>query len=222
MRTVVQFFLLFLPWCCRRFLLCRLFGYKIDPSARIGLSLIFPTYLELGKKAKIGHLTLCRRIDALILRDDSGMGSLNFITGFSSSNKEHFTHVEGRQCELVLNKGVGMTGRKYIDCTGGIYIGEFSTIAGLWTQILTHSIDVYQSRQHAAPVHIGKYCFVGTGSILLPGASLPDYSILGAGSVLNKNYSEGGILYAGVPAVPKKKLNPQNIPWMHRTTLGVK
>jgi acetyltransferase-like isoleucine patch superfamily enzyme len=150
------------------------------------------------------------------------MGAFNFITGFSATNKEHFTHVEGRRCELILNIGVGLTGRKFIDCTGGIYIGEFSTIAGLWTQILTHSIDIYRSRQHAASVHVGKYCFVGTGCILLPGSVLPDYSVLGAGSVLNKAFTENGVLYAGSPAMPKKRFDPNTVPWMQRTTLGVK
>ena len=56
---------------------------------------------------------------------------------------------------------------------------------------------------------------------MLPGASLPDYSVLGAGAVLNKEMSESGMVYAGVPAEPKKKINPSEIPWMQRETLGV-
>ncbi len=221
MRIMLQLLLMLLPWALRRPLLCALFGYEIAPSARIGLSLIDPWHLKMGRLARIGHLTVCKRIDSLILNDESGMGSLNFITGFSTRGCRHFKHVPNRKCELVLGRGVGLTGRKFLDCNGGIYVGEYSTIAGLWSQFLTHSIDIYHSRQHAAPISIGKYCFVGSGCIILPGSTLPDYSVLGAGSVLNKQFSGAGYLYAGCPASPRKKLDPEAIPWMQRTTLGV-
>ena len=53
---------------------------------------------------------------------------------------------------------------------------------------------------------IGDYTFVGTGSIILLNSSLPSFSVLGAGSVLNKKYSEEYFLYAGNPARAVKKL----------------
>ena len=36
---------------------------------------------------------------------------------------------------------------------------------------------------------------------------LPDYSVLGAGAVLNKKYDERYKLYAGVPARPVKDID---------------
>ena len=201
--------------------MCRLWGYKIHKTAHIGFSLIMPISLEMGAMCKIGNFTVCRRIDRLIMSDGSGMGSFHLITGIPTENKRHFQHVENRKCEMVLGKCVGIPSRKFFDCNGGIYIDDYTTVAGQWTQFLTHSIDIYNARQDAKPIHIGKYCFVGTGCILLPGASLPDYSVLGAGAVLNKEMSESGMVYAGVPAEPKKKINPEEIPWMQRETLGV-
>jgi len=176
----------------------------------------------MGHNARIGHFVVCRHIDRLVMAEDSGIGTATYITGFSVNNKHHFTHVVDRRCELVLEQGVGITGRHYIDCNGGVYIGEFTTVAGLRSQILTHSIDIYDNRQHTEPVRIGKYCFVGTACIILPGASLPEYSVLGAGAVLNKKQTESCALYAGNPAEMKKKLKVDEIPWMSRTTLGVK
>lgn len=218
---VLHMMLLLLPWFIRRRMLCLLFGYKIHKTARIGLSIVMPARLEMGAGCKIGHFTLCKRIDRLAMAEGSGIGSFHLITGIPTSNNRHFQHVKERRCEMVLGKCVGIPSRKFFDCNGGIYIGDYTTVAGQWTQFLTHSIDIYNARQDARPIHVGKYCFIGTGCILLPGASLPDYSVLGAGAVLNKEMTEGGMIYAGVPATPRKKINPGETPWMQRETLGV-
>ena len=79
-------------------------------------------------------------------------------------------------------------------------IGAFAIFAGFRSQILTHSVDLAESRQSSAPITVGAHCFVGTGCVLLGGAALPDRSVLGALSLLNKAYTEPGQLYAGVPA----------------------
>jgi len=216
-----QVLIMFFPWWLRRPLLCWRYGFKIDKHARIGYSLILPKRLEMAKDARIHHLVICKPIDLLSMGPDSGIGSMTFITGIPTSNAVHFRHVESRKCELVLGRGVGITGRHYIDCNGGVYVDCFTTIAGLRSQILTHSIDIYNCRQHAAPVHIGKFCFIGTNCVILPGASLPDYSVLGACAVLNKTYTESCMLYAGTPARPRKKINFETTPYFHRVVLNV-
>ena len=45
---------------------------------------------------------------------------------------------------------------------------------------------------------------------------MPDYSILGAGSVLTKAYSETGMLYAGNPAKAIKKIDIDTTLYFHR------
>jgi acetyltransferase-like isoleucine patch superfamily enzyme len=220
-RLAIQLSAMAFPWRLRRLLLCGGLGFRIDRQARMGRAVILAREFEMGPMARIGHLVLCKPIDRLVLGPDSGIGTGTFITGFPRETRRHFAHLPDRRCELVLARGVGVTGRHYIDCNGGVYIGEFTTVGGLQTQILTHSIDIYRNRQHAAPVRIGKYCFVGTRCTILPGAGLPDYSVLGAGSVLNKAHAEEGFLYAGAPAVKKKKLTAAEIPWMARTSCAV-
>jgi carbonic anhydrase/acetyltransferase-like protein (isoleucine patch superfamily) len=59
----------------------------------------------------------------------------------------------------------------------------------------------------SAAVRIGRYCFVGTGSVLLKGSELPDCSVLAAGSSLSHAFDEAFMLYSGVPAKPVKPLD---------------
>lgn len=211
-----QLLIMFLPWAIRRRLLCWRYGYQIDPTATIGKSLILPRKLKMGPKSRIHSGVICRGIDYLEMGEDSGIANFTYITGFSVVGCRHFNHVENRKCELILGRSAGITSRHYVDCNGGVYVGDFSTVAGIRSQILTHSIDVYLCRQDAKPVRIGKYCFVGTGCILLPGSMLPDYSVLGAGSVLTKPHAEEGRVYAGAPARCVKELDVASVKYFHR------
>ena len=86
---------------------------------------------------------------------------------------------------------------------------------GYQSQFLTHSIDIAASRQRAQPIRIGRYCFVGTRCVVLGGAVLPDSSVLGAASLLNKPHEESFVLYAGAPAQRIKNL-PQDSAYFHR------
>ena len=127
--------------------------------------------------------------------------------GSPSHGPVHFAADTQRIPSLVIERHAAITHRHLIDCTDRVVVGEYSTIAGWRSQILTHAIDVRLSRQRAASISIGRYCFVGTGVVILKGARLPDYSILSAGSVLAAAMSDSFMLYSGVPAVAVKPLD---------------
>ncbi|MET0243827.1 MAG: acyltransferase [Flavitalea sp.] len=200
-----KLFSFLLPWSLRRRYLNRFFRYEIDKTARIGLSWIFPAKLVMKKGALIEHLTVAVHLDEIIMGEQSVIGRSNWITGFSSdSDSLHFKHQAGRKSVLNLGDHSAITKNHHIDCTSPIYIGRFVTVAGYQSQLLTHSIDLVESRQHSAPIHIGDYTFVGTNSVILGGSVLPPYSVLGAKSLLNKAFKDEWMLYAGVPATPIK------------------
>lgn len=214
-----QLLILFLPWVLRRRLLCRRYGYVIHPTAKIGYSIILPRQLTMDRNSRIGNLTICKRIDKLELAERASIGPLNFITGFNTRMGDqfrHFSHCIGRRCELSVGRHSAVTSRHFLDCNGGITIGAFTTIAGIRSQFLTHSIDVYECRQDARPISIGDYCFVGTGVIMLPGSALPDYCILGGGSVVTKKLEERSVVYAGSPAKKVKSLNMDMVGYFKR------
>lgn len=192
-----------LPWPLRRRALNRWFGYRIAPSARIGLAWVFPDTLVMDDHSSIDHFTVAINLSRVELGARATIGRSNWITGFPiNTSSAHFRHQTNRQPSLWLGESAAITKNHHIDCTDQIRIGRFSTIAGYQTQLLTHSIDVFENRQNSAPIHIGEYTFVGTNSVVLGGAVLPDRSVLGAKSLLNKVFEEEWTLYAGVPAKP--------------------
>ena len=205
---IVQIFLFPFPWFIRRLLLNLIPGFRINKKAKIGLSILLADKVNMEYESKITHFTFVNTIDQLHMKSYSKIGKSNWITG-AHKNSKMFQGIN-RRCELILGQHARITGQHHIDCTGGVYIGDFTTIAGIRSQILTHSIDIRICKQVAGTVVIGKYCFVGTAVIILMDAALPDYSVLGAGSVLNKKYIEPYHLYAGSPAKMRKKFVPEN------------
>jgi len=216
MKTLLYALSVLLPWPLRRWTLGVFFGYQIHPTARIGLAWIRPRCLVMEAHTRIGHLTVCKGADLLHLQAHSLIGRGNWITGFPSGNRDFFAHQTDRRPELILGEHSAITNRHLIDCTDCVTIGKFTTVAGFQSQVLTHSIDLEKSRQDSKPVRIGDYCFVGTNCVLLGGSVLPDFSVLGAKSLLNKAQGETHRLYAGVPARALKSL-PSDLPYFRRS-----
>lgn len=208
MKKILKLGLIFLPWFLRRFLLIKLLGYKIHPTARIGIAYVYPKYLEMGPRTRIDHFSVGIHLESIVIENDSKIGRGNWITGFPKNiNSLHFSHQPNRKSELIIGKHSAITKNHHIDCTNTIQIGDFVTIAGYSSQILTHSINIFENRQHSEPIVIGNYCFVGTNVVILGGSTLPSYSVLGAKSLLNKTYIEEWKLYAGNPAKPVKEIS---------------
>lgn len=216
MKTLLLAVSLLLPWPLRRWWLRRFFGYEIHPTARIGRSWVQPGRLIMEAGARIGSGTVCKGLALIELKEGAHLGNLNWITGLPANHDRYFRHQPERRPELRLGRHASITNRHLIDCTGTVSIGAFSTLAGFRSQILTHSIDLAESRQDSQPVSIGEYCFVGTDCVLLGGSALPDRSVLGAKSLLNKVFTEGGTLYGGVPAKAIRPLPTEQMRYFQR------
>ncbi len=72
-----------------------------------------------------------------------------------------------------------------------IYVGDY-TMFGPNVTVATagHPINPElreQVYQYNFPVHIGKNCWIGAGSIILPGITIGDNVVVGAGSVVTKD-----------------------------------
>jgi acetyltransferase-like isoleucine patch superfamily enzyme len=199
------------PWRLRRLILQAVCGFVIHKTAFISrFALVSSSRLEMGPNSRIGLLTVCKGLELLRLEEYGFIGPLNCITAFPlGTTSRHFELDPDRKPSLIVDRHAFITSRHIIDCTDEVKIGAFTTFAGFRSQILTHSIDLNQSRQRCKPVHIGHHCFVGTGCVLLAGSFLPDCSVLGAHSLLAERYEIPGHLYGGVPAKLIKPIDPE-------------
>jgi acetyltransferase-like isoleucine patch superfamily enzyme len=207
--SAVKGLIVFLPWPLKRCCLQRIFGYQLDVSARIGLAWVYPQQLRMAAGSRIASLTVAVNLDVLDLAECATIGRSNWITGFPTGTPSpHFAHQPHRRAELLLGAHAAITKHHHIDATNRITIGPFTTIAGYRSQLLSHAIDLQHNRQHSEPITIGAHCFVGTSCVILGGSILPDHSVLGALSLLNKAHMEHWGLYAGQPARRLKAIDP--------------
>jgi acetyltransferase-like isoleucine patch superfamily enzyme len=106
---------------------------------------------------------------------------------------------------LVIGTNVSIHENSYIDCFGGLKIGDSVAISHNCS-ILTfdHIIDQFTENMKdsgaiSKPVNIGSNIWLGAGCRVLKGVQISDGSIVAAGAVLVSSTIENGI-YAGVPA----------------------
>jgi acetyltransferase-like isoleucine patch superfamily enzyme len=215
MRTLFRLALCLLPWALRRPLLQLLYGFEIHKTAKIGYSWVYPRKLRMEARTSIGHLTVIKGLETLELRTAASIGRLNWITAYPVGETLHFKHLSDDRGTLLLHEHAAITNRHLVDCTANITIGNHATVAGFRSQLLTHSIDLAANRQDAHPIEIGAYAFIGTACVLLGGARLPDHSVLGAMSLLNKAHETPYRLYCGVPAIDRQALSAE-LNYFHR------
>ena len=216
MKKIINLLIVFLPWTIRRYILNKYYHYKIHPTAHIGLSYIYPKQLIMAEGARIGHLNVAIHLEKIQMDKNCSISQKNWITGFPLKDKSNFQDFPDRKPYLIMKEDSSITKQHHIDCTDMVIVGEFTTIAGYGTQILSHSFSLEKNSQACAPIQIGHHCWVGTRSIILPGSVLPSQSVLGAGAVLQKKYMESFVLYGGVPAKYIKKID-ETYEFFHRT-----
>lgn len=84
---------------------------------------------------------------------------------------------------------------------GRIVIGK-GTYIGPNVGIITTNHDPADPDKHLAPeeVILGKQCWLGMNSVVLPGVVLGDRTVLAAGSVVGRSFPKGHVVLVGVPA----------------------
>jgi hypothetical protein len=84
---------------------------------------------------------------------------------------------------------------------GRIVIGKGTYIAPN-VGIITTNHDPEDPDRHLAPrdVIIGRKCWLGMNSVILPGVVLGDHTVVAAGSVVGRSFPKGRVVLVGVPA----------------------
>ena len=98
-------------------------------------------------------------------------------------------------------------GNYYQTMDGTITIGKGTYIAPNVGIITTnHNITNLDDHLSGKDIILGKKCWIGMNSVILPGVILGDNTIVGAGAVVTKSFEDGHCIIAGVPAKIIKKL----------------
>ena len=94
-----------------------------------------------------------------------------------------------------------------------IYVGD-NTMFGPNVTLATAGHPVLpelreKGYQFNIPIHIGKNCWIGAGSVILPGVTVGDGSVIGAGSVVTKDIPSG-VVAVGNPCRVLRKIGERD------------
>jgi acetyltransferase-like isoleucine patch superfamily enzyme len=69
-----------------------------------------------------------------------------------------------------------------------------------------HDTTNYRRYIKQASIIISDNCWIGAGAIILPGVHLGNHTIVAAGAVVTKSFSDENCILAGNPALVRKKI----------------
>ena len=111
---------------------------------------------------------------------------------------------------ITFGKDVFINSGCHFQDQGGITIGDCSLIGhNVVLATINHDLLPCNKRKnHYKPVKIGKHVWIGSNSTVLPGVTVGDWAVIGAGSVVTKDV-ESYTIVAGNPARMIRKLTDE-------------
>ncbi len=100
-----------------------------------------------------------------------------------------------------------------------IYVGDYTMFGPNVTIVTaTHAVCPElreQGYQYNLPVHIGRNCWLGAGVTVLPGVTIGDNSVIGAGSLVTRDIPANVVAY-GVPAKVVREIDEHDREYYHK------
>ena len=164
-----------------------------------------------------------------IVYGDTTIGN-NFQTGHRVTIREESMigdHVRiGTLCDIQEECSIG----NYVSLHSNVFVGEKSVIKD-YVWIFPHVVltnDPTPPSKTIIGVTVESYAAIAAGSIILPGVNIGEDSLVGAGSVVNKNV-EKETLVVGNPAkrksqiqeIKNKQTGQQVYPWKYTFSRGM-
>lgn len=143
---------------------------------KLRMSLLRFCGAKIGKKSSIHPNVMLLNPQNIVIGDNSNIGSNSEIFNYS-------------QFEIGDNVDIGT--QLYINTSNHIIEDPSKPVA-------------YQG-SNSKKIKIGSDIWIGARVTILSGVQINDRVVVGAGSLVNKNL-ESGFMYAGLPAISKKKL----------------
>ncbi len=152
-------------------------------------------------------------------------GKLKIQSGFSA-NAGLVIDIYGKESKLNIGKDVMANYRLHIGVANSIAIGS-NTLFGSDCLVIDHSHGGYGGKFNthpsiapvkrelvSLPIVIGKNCWFGDRVSVMPGVTIGDGVVVGAGSIVTKDLPSN-TLAVGVPARVIKKFSDSTLRWEH-------
>lgn len=206
-RVLTLLVCLALPHRLKPFLL-RLLGHRVENGAVIGCSLVWVDRLLMERGARIGtgnllnaprvilragayfqNFNMVSTCAAIVMAKMGAIGNRNQIKGVPSIGR--------RRALLSIGIWSKITAGHVVEVSESIIIGNFSTIAGMGTQIWTHGyVHMSEGVARAAvrgAVRIGDNVYIGSMSCLSPGIVIANAVAVGAHSSVSSSLLQPGV-----------------------------
>jgi len=125
----------------------------------------------------------------------------------------HYTSQVNHPENILIGIGTapGQSMSCYISGLGNIVIGDYTQI-GPHVGIISANHDTKNLNEFIlGKVTIGRYCWLGMGSVILPNVVLGDHTTVAAGAIVTKSFPEGYCIIGGNPAKMIKKIDPSTV-----------
>ena len=107
---------------------------------------------------------------------------------------------------LRIGARVSINAFVHIWALGGVTIGDDTLIAShVSITALTHDprAKLFSASIQSRPIVIGRNVWIGTHAVILPGVTIGDGAIIGAGAVVTRDVAPGAVV-VGIPAAPRR------------------
>jgi acetyltransferase-like isoleucine patch superfamily enzyme len=179
MKVILRTLVGLLPASSTKNAFLRRLGYDVHKTAHIGPNLLMRVdFFVAAQYASVGPFNVFRDLTLVHLGEHATIGQWNWISAARPLLRGAPTGT------FVIGEHSAVTSRHYVDCSGGVSVGRFSTVAGVRSTFITHGIDWRASKQTVREVTIGDYCLVSSNVSLAPGVNLPSNSVVGMGATL--------------------------------------
>ena len=145
--------------------------------------------VQIGDDATVGPFNAFRNLAHLKLCNGAQVGQWNWVSASSHMRQA------GGPGSFLLGLESALTSRHYVDCTGGVRIGDFTAIGGERSTFISHGVSWVTSDQTYGPIEIGDYCLISSNVQVAPGTIVGNRIVVGMGSTIAGKLTEPG-LYA--------------------------
>jgi acetyltransferase-like isoleucine patch superfamily enzyme len=209
----VLLILLIFPSYILRWLL-PLIGIQFGRNSKIGFSIVVAGSIKILDHCQIGHFNFIH-IESLSMMRSSYIRHFNLIRGPFKLILNEKSAI-GKNC--IISRGANgitygasklelgvlskITANHFLDLTRSVIIGDYSTLAGirsqLWTHGYVHAPNGADRFRVDGELKIGNNVYIGSGVIINPGVEIVDGVSLGGNSCVSKSLLQKG-MYVSQP-----------------------